>query len=35
MKTLFAKLVSNRGIYYLLLIVTLGVLVAAEFKWAP
>ena len=35
MKTLFAKLVSHKGVYYLFLIAALGMLLAAEFKWAP
>ena len=35
MKTLFAKLVSNKGVYYLLMIAMLGLLLAADFKWAP
>jgi hypothetical protein len=35
MKTLFAKLVSGKGMYYLLLIAMLGLLLAAEMKWSP
>ena len=35
MKTLFAKLVSHKGVYYLFLIAMLGLLLAADMKWSP
>jgi hypothetical protein len=35
MKKIVRNLLVGKGIYYLLMIATIGLLLAADFKWSP